>query len=204
MESNTGGYRFLKNFEDTGKVFGMYDINCSPVLQLFRRSTKILEHLAIDGFEVTIWGRDRNKAGYSINNRAQILLAFAQRFLRINHRRHVCARAAIAMEFSVGVKYRLAARFHVHRGAIVSRGEIYEVTKWLAGIHRGPDSPPLLRFGFKVKRTFPGSGAKSRRRARPECIPGQHRKFVVWPRFPKPIRRRFGVVAELLFAVAQC
>src|SRR5262245_19743910 len=51
MEGNTGNYRFLKNLEDTGKVFRMYDVNCSPVLQLFRRPSKILEHLAIDGFE---------------------------------------------------------------------------------------------------------------------------------------------------------
>src|SRR5262245_39947982 len=129
MERNTGSYRFLKNFEDTGKVFRMYDISCPPVLQLFRRSAKILEHLAIDGFELTIWSRDCNKAGYSINNRAQILLAFAQRFLRINHRRHVCARAAITMEFSAGVKYRLATRFHVHGGAIAASGEIHKVAE---------------------------------------------------------------------------
>src|SRR5262245_61084213 len=79
MKGNTGGYRFPKNFEDTGKVFRMYNINCRPVLQLFRRPAKILEHLAIDGFEFTIWGRDRNKTGYSINNRSQILLALTQR-----------------------------------------------------------------------------------------------------------------------------
>src|SRR5262249_35190005 len=102
---------------------------CSPVLQLFRWSAKILEHLAIDGFEFTIRGGDRNKTGYSVNGPAQLPLAFAQRFLGINHRRRVRTRAAITLEFSVRVKYRLATRFHVHRWAIAASSEIDEVPK---------------------------------------------------------------------------
>src|SRR5262245_55160488 len=78
MEGNTGGYRFLKNLKDTGKILRMYDINCSPILQLFRRPAKILDHLAIDGFEFTIRGRDRNRTGYPIDCRTQTSFAFAQ------------------------------------------------------------------------------------------------------------------------------
>src|SRR5262249_31018181 len=82
MERNTDCYRSLKNFEDPGKVFRMDDIYCSPVLQLFRRPAKIIEHLAIDGFEFTIWGRDCNETWDSVNGRTQTLLAFAQGLFR--------------------------------------------------------------------------------------------------------------------------
>src|SRR5262245_6107315 len=78
MEGNTGNYRFLKNLEDTGKVFRMYDVNFSPVLQLFGRPAKILEHLAIDVFEFTIRGCDRDETGYPVNCRAQATLALTQ------------------------------------------------------------------------------------------------------------------------------
>src|SRR5262245_22067539 len=204
MEGDTGGYRFLKNFEDTGKIFRMYDINCSPILQLFRRPAKILDHLAIDGFELTIRGRDRNKTGYPIDCRTQTSFAFAQRFLRANDSRHVCAGAAIAEELSVCIEHRLATRLHVHGGgALAASGEIYEVAERLVRVHCSPDFAPLLRLSFKVKGTLPGRGAKPGRRAGPECIRSQHRQFVVRPHLPKPIGRSFGIVAEPLFALAK-
>src|SRR5262245_3779645 len=163
MERNTGSYRFLKNFEDTGKVFRMYDINCSPVLQLFRRPAKILEHLAIDGFEFTIWGRDRNETRDSVNGRAQALLALAKRFLRANDFSHVRAGTAIAEELSVCIEHRLATRLHVDGvGAVAASGEIHEVAKRPVRVHCSPDFAPLLRLSFKVKRTLPGRGAKPR------------------------------------------
>src|SRR5262249_17468860 len=144
-----------------------------------------------------------NLTRYPIERRAQTLFAFPQRFFRTNDRRRICACTAIAAEFSLGIKYGLATRLHVYRGAVATGGEIYEVAKRLPHIHRGPDSPPLLRFRFKIEGAIPGSSAKSGGRAGSERIPAQHRQFVVRPRFPKPIRRRFGIVAEPLFALAQ-
>ena len=45
----------------------MYRIVCSPVLQLFPRPATILDDLAIDGFEFTVRGHDRNETGYPVN-----------------------------------------------------------------------------------------------------------------------------------------
>ena len=42
---------------------------------------------------------------------------------------HISAGAAIATEFSVGVKHWLAASLHIHRRAVAAHGAIYEVTE---------------------------------------------------------------------------
>src|SRR6516165_3648518 len=65
-----------------GKVIRMNGSRCGPVLQLFQRPARILEDLAIDGFDLTIRGQDPNQTGYPVDCRAQTSLAFTQRLLR--------------------------------------------------------------------------------------------------------------------------
>src|ERR1700733_5999586 len=132
MEGSAGGHRSLKNFSDTRKVFRMYRIACAPVLHLFKRSAKILDDLAIEGIKLTIRSHDRNETRYPVNCRAQTSFAFMQRLLRAHDCRHVRSGAAIATEFSVGVKHRPAAGPHVHRRAVAVQSEIYEVADWFA------------------------------------------------------------------------
>src|SRR5262245_47885273 len=64
-----------------GKVIRMNGSDCCPVLQLFQRPARILEDLAIDGFDLTIRGQDPNQPGYPVDCRAQTSLAFTQRLL---------------------------------------------------------------------------------------------------------------------------
>src|ERR1700722_9285548 len=65
-----GGHPPLKTFKNTGKVFRMHCIVCSPVLYPFHRLAKILQELVIDGFEFTVRGQDRNQTGYPVKCRA--------------------------------------------------------------------------------------------------------------------------------------
>src|SRR5258706_13401644 len=74
-------------------------------------------------------------------------LACPQRCLCAYDRRHIGAGAAIAAEFSVGVKHWLAANLHVHWRAAAVHGAIYEVADRLALIESCPNKPPLLLFG---------------------------------------------------------
>ena len=117
---------------------------------------------------------------------------------------HIGAGAAIATEFSVGVKHWLAAGLHVHRRAIAAQPAIYEVTERFTCIESCPNKPPLLRFRFKVESVIPARRANSIGRVRTKRILGQQREFVVRTDFPKPIGGGFGVVAELRFALPQC
>src|SRR5258708_37478676 len=64
-----------------GKVFRMHHVGCYPVLLLFHRSAKILDALAIDGFDFTVRGHDRNETGYPVKCRTCTSLAFPQRIL---------------------------------------------------------------------------------------------------------------------------
>ena len=52
--------------------------------------------------------------------------------LRVHDCCHIGAGAAIATEFSVGVKHWLAAGLHIHWRAVTARGAIYEVTERFA------------------------------------------------------------------------
>ena len=63
-------------------------------------------------------GRDRTPAGAASHAR-----------LRAHDCCHIGAGAAIATEFSVGVKHWLAAGLHIHGRAVTARGAIYEVTE---------------------------------------------------------------------------
>ena len=63
---NLGGYRSPKIFKHMGKVFRMNHIGRYPVLLLFHRSAKILDALAIDGFDFTVRGHDRDETGYPV------------------------------------------------------------------------------------------------------------------------------------------
>ena len=81
MIRNPGGDRFCEHFNDMGKIVGMYRSVCSPVPQLLQRLSAILEDLAIDGFDLTIRGQNRNETRYPVNGRAQTSLAFTQRLL---------------------------------------------------------------------------------------------------------------------------
>src|SRR5882672_973376 len=110
----------------------MHRIVCSPVLYPFQRSAKILEELAIGGFEFTVRGQDRNETGYPVNCRTCTSFAFTQRLLRAHDCCHVCTGTSIAMEFSVGVKHWPATRPHVHRSAVAAQPAIYEVAEWFA------------------------------------------------------------------------
>src|SRR5215510_3464979 len=109
---------------------------CAPVPQLFQRLAAILNDLAIDGFDPTVGGQDRNEAGYPVDCRAQTSLAFTQRFLRANDFRHVRAGTAIAEELSVCIEHRLATCLHVDGGgAVAASGEIHEVAERLVRVH---------------------------------------------------------------------
>src|SRR6202521_1268078 len=116
---------------------------------------------------------------------------------------HIGAGAAIATEFSLGVKHWLATSLHVHWGTVTGNGGVYEVTERSTGIESFPNNPPLLRFRFKVEGVIPARSADSTRGVRTKRILGQQREFVVWTDFPKPIGGGFGVVAELRLAFPQ-
>src|SRR6516165_1007528 len=66
-----------------GKIVGVvYRSVCSPIPQHLQRLSAILNELAIDRFELTIRGQDRNETGYSVNCRAQTSLGLTQRLFR--------------------------------------------------------------------------------------------------------------------------
>src|SRR6516165_2835956 len=52
-----------------------------PALQLFQRLAKIFEDLAIQGFDVTVRGQDRNETRYPVDRGARPSLAFTQGLL---------------------------------------------------------------------------------------------------------------------------
>src|SRR6516162_7748619 len=78
---NPRGDRFCEHLDDMGKIVRMYRSVCCPIPQLLQRLSAILEDLAIDGFELTIRGQDRNLTRYPVNCRARPSLAFTQGLL---------------------------------------------------------------------------------------------------------------------------
>src|SRR5580693_61869 len=78
MEGSTGGERCPIRFKDTGKVFRMYCVACSPVLQLIDRPAKILDDWAIDRFEFAARGHDCNEPRYPVNCCPKLRLALPQ------------------------------------------------------------------------------------------------------------------------------
>src|ERR1700751_457993 len=77
MEGSTGGNRSLEKLKDAGSVFRMNRFVYVPGRQLSPRA-EILDDLAIDGFEFTVGGHDRNETGYSVNGRPILRLAHLQ------------------------------------------------------------------------------------------------------------------------------
>src|SRR5262245_28602647 len=96
-----------------GKVIRMNRSVCGPVLQLFQRPARILEDLAIDGFDLTIRGQHPNQTGYPVDCRAQTSLAFTQCLLcplaigQIEHERN--SLVAAFFEQRAADKHRNAA-----------------------------------------------------------------------------------------------
>src|SRR5262249_39051897 len=70
---------------------------------------------------------------------------------------HIGAGAAIATEFTVGVKHWLATGLHVHESTVTASGAIYEVTERSTGLESGSNNPPFLRFSFQGRGRDPST-----------------------------------------------
>src|SRR5215469_5551075 len=81
MVRDPRGDRFCEHFDDVGKIVGVYRSVCSPISQLLQGLSAILKDLAIDGFELTIRGQDRNLTRYPVDRGARPSLAFTQGLL---------------------------------------------------------------------------------------------------------------------------
>src|SRR5262249_5188637 len=73
--------RSRHNLPDVGEIRGMYNVTISPILQLFEWAAKILNDLAVHGFERTARSEDPDETGYSVDCRARSSLALTQGLL---------------------------------------------------------------------------------------------------------------------------
>src|ERR1700683_364446 len=87
----------------------MHRIGCSPFLQLFERSAKIVEELAIDGLGFAVRGQDRKETGYPVNCGACTSFAFAQRLLRAHELFNIQSRPNPQQESSIACPERFHA-----------------------------------------------------------------------------------------------
>src|SRR5271154_6194715 len=83
----------------------------------------------------------------------------AQSLLRANDFGNVRTCAAIACEFPLGVKDRLAAGFHMHRSSPTIRRAVDEVSKGPARFEGLSNCPPFLRLCFQIEGVVPAGGS---------------------------------------------